>query len=70
MKQKKVLKKCRKCKKQYVMGVGGIAGGLCDHCAGIRRDENGFIFEPGQTEITLVNVITSEQQVARLEKRK
>ena len=38
---KPVAKKCKRCKKWFDLGVSGIAGGLCDKCAGITRDAEG-----------------------------
>lgn len=36
---------CKKCHVEYQMGYNGIASGLCDRCAGIKRDKHGLVAE-------------------------
>lgn len=64
---------CSKCGKRFDLGWEGIFDEqeqpICDKCAGVERDGDGYAWMPGQTEMTLVdpddleniNTITREE---------
>lgn len=50
-KSKKVVKKCCACGKKFVLGVTGTYPGrwpMCDACAGVRRDCQGWAWSPNE----------------------
>ena len=54
-----VFKVCKICGKRFELGLNGIWQGrryICDPCAGVERDTDGRAWEPGETEVTFVNV--------------
>ena len=57
-----MLHTCPHCKKTYRIGWTGTVDG-CDQCLGIVRDEDGYVFEPGEKFITLEDVDTGVIEV-------
>lgn len=62
-----VVKKCPRCRKLYHLGYNGIVG-MCDTCAGVRRDVNDFAWYVGEEVQTRYSIETGvEYTITRSE---
>ena len=52
---------CPKCKKHFRMGVSGTVDG-CDKCTGVKRDRNGYAWQPDEQEQTFAPIETSDDE--------
>jgi hypothetical protein len=50
---------CQKCGKECVLGVNATRYG-CDECTGVKRDEKGYIWLPGEDVHTYKDLETGE----------
>jgi hypothetical protein len=62
MGKRKVIETCPKCGHTYTLGYNGTGEG-CDTCTGVKRDRNGYAWEPGETQMELRNVATGSVSI-------
>lgn len=62
------INKCKRCRGLYHVGYNGLGNGLCDKCAGVSRDQNGYAWTSGEraqiyqdTETGLIETVTREE---------